>query len=820
MKDICHKIFSCHILAKSFKFNNKINLVNRFSVLFLLFFLSFIALSQTTISVCDFETTPATPTMSYTNTNGGTFTGASGTGDRPASSNFFTSSNTGFGVSNNTSTLTFSNITNLECFASKFFEFRLASFSISSTGNGADGADSVYVDVSLDGGTTWSREVTVNGNSNAYWSYGASGIASVTYDGNNVSTKFTPSGGGSRTTDGYSTVRVLLPNTCSQARIRINLLNNTTNERWVIDDVKLIGTAANAIITGTLSAASYSVSCATGTNGSVNFTSCGTYDAENAYKVELSDAAGSFANAITIGSLTSTATSGTINFTIPEGMQTSSNYLIRIVSTSPAVTGSTSSSFTINLTDGPCNTITTGSTNASSYSVSCTSGASASVTYTSTGTFLAGNVFTVQLSDASGNFGSPLNVGSLTSTSNSGSISFGISSGLSGTSYKVRVVSSNPETIGTESAAFTITLSDGPCGPLFLETFNEVANSTSGTDDVGGVAWTAACPTCLDANDYNKVENGKLRIRDSNGPATLTTGSINISSCTDSYYIKMDITAIGGMEACANTPAENNIDWVAMEYKVNGGAWQGVPGHYNCGATDAFNSTVAIYDVDGEGSTTYNSGCLAPANTLELRITAQNWAGAEYWEIDNLEVGCISCVNLPITLSHFYANCEEDEILFNWATASESNNALFTIEKTSDGTNFSEIYSTAGAGNSFVSKEYSYRYQDFVRKDTYFRLKQTDFNGEYTYSSLISTSCSLDGKIKIFPNPSTNQFIITGYDLNSKLLLHDSQGKLIKIMETDKFSTEIKLDNFASGVYYLTIQGTFNNFVEKLILQK
>lgn len=79
------------------------------------------------------------------------------------------------------------------------------------------------------------------------------------------------------------------------------------------------------------------------------------------------------------------------------------------------------------------------------------SGSSINVPYTISGTFNIGNVFTAQLSDASGSFDSPVSIGSLVSTSQ-GTIPATIpSSALSGTGYRIRVVSSNPVEIGTDN---------------------------------------------------------------------------------------------------------------------------------------------------------------------------------------------------------------------------------------------------------------------------------------------------------------------------------------------------------------------------------
>ena len=84
----------------------------------------------------------------------------------------------------------------------------------------------------------------INGGStgNAYWGYSSgTGTATVTYDGNNTATVLAPTGGGARTTDGYSLLEINLPDNASQLRVRITMLNNSSSEAWAIDDITLTG---------------------------------------------------------------------------------------------------------------------------------------------------------------------------------------------------------------------------------------------------------------------------------------------------------------------------------------------------------------------------------------------------------------------------------------------------------------------------------------------------------------------------------------------------------------------------------------------------
>lgn len=196
-----------------------------------------IGYSQTTIGIQDFETVPATPTMTYT---GGSI--ATGTGPFPAGDNNFVSGSQGIEVNNGTAVVEFASV-DASAYTNVYFTCRLASFS-GVSGNGADTSDEVYVEVSTDGGTSWSQELEVQGFGNARWSFDTgTGLATTTYDGDNNATVFVPAGGGNRTTDGYSTIVVDgLPNSAN-LRVRLRMNNNAGNEFWVADDAEILGTA-------------------------------------------------------------------------------------------------------------------------------------------------------------------------------------------------------------------------------------------------------------------------------------------------------------------------------------------------------------------------------------------------------------------------------------------------------------------------------------------------------------------------------------------------------------------------------------------------
>ena len=115
----------------------------------------------------------------------------------------------------------------------------------------------------------------------------------------------------------------------------------------IVSSQTQINVTTPAIAAPTISGSPFCVTAAAGASISIPFTSTGNY-ASNTYTAQLSNASGSFASPVTLGTTVSNLNSGTISGTIPASTATGSGYLVRVVSSSPAVNGTASSSIVIN----------------------------------------------------------------------------------------------------------------------------------------------------------------------------------------------------------------------------------------------------------------------------------------------------------------------------------------------------------------------------------------------------------------------------------------------------------------------------------------
>ena len=124
--------------------------------------------------------------------------------------------------------------------------------------------------------------------------------------------------------------------------------------------------------------------------------------------------------------------------------------------------------------------VATGTINSSPFCVTTSTGAAVTVPFTSAGIF-TGNTYTAQLSNTAGSFAAPVNIGTLVSNANSGNISATIPAGtVTGTGYRIRVISSNPAINGSANTAnLTINLAANSIAPTSTQNINAGVNGTT-----------------------------------------------------------------------------------------------------------------------------------------------------------------------------------------------------------------------------------------------------------------------------------------------------------------------------------------------------
>jgi len=230
------------------------------------------------------------------------------------------------------------------------------------------------------------------------------------------------------------------------------------------------------------------------------------------------------------------------------------------------------------------------------------------------------------------------------------------------------------------------------------------------------------------------------------------------------------------------------------------------------------------FDIGGAGGPVYTgnpnlSGSITSTSTPSAFNSFSTFALA-----DELGGGNV----LPIELLYFNAKPDNSQTDLTWSTATESNNGYFTIEKSRNGETFEfleNINTKAPGGNSSTILNYSA--QDFnpYAGLSYYRLKQTNLDGKYTYSKIVSVNFAKKTVVSIYPNPTSDMIYISGIDnkeSNLKVEWYDAGGRTL-LQQTVQVQNGVASlhPSFSNGVYVLRFITSDGNVVaQNIIIRK
>lgn len=170
---------------------------------------------------------------------------------------------------------------------------------------------------------------------------------------------------------------------------------------------------------------------------------------------------------------------------------------------------------------------------------------------------------------------------------------------------------------------------------------------------------------------------------------------------------------------------------------------------------------------------------------------------------------------LPIELLSFDAEPVGNTVLVSWTTASEINNDFFTIERSVDASIFTPIGTVNGAGNSSSTRSYSFVDVQPMMGVSYYRLRQTDFNGDFEVfdPAVVNFGSGLVQGAALFPNPAVEYahvMINTASSGKGWVRVTDLTGRLISnfqiVMTKGMTPFTLQTDNLAPGKYLVTVE--------------
>jgi hypothetical protein len=183
---------------------------------------------------------------------------------------------------------------------------------------------------------------------------------------------------------------------------------------------------------------------------------------------------------------------------------------------------------------------------------------------------------------------------------------------------------------------------------------------------------------------------------------------------------------------------------------------------------------------------------------------------------------------LPIELLHFTARLVGPHVDLLWATASEINNDYFAVERAGPDLNWHTLIEVPGAGHSSSVLNYYEKDRNPLAGISYYRLKQVDYDGVFTYSepvAILNLSSDESEDIFLYPNPSRAGSVVVRIPLflsgNGKLTLYDLGGKAAyqQRLDNEKTEHEIRYGALSKGMYILHVETDHLNHASKLVVE-
>lgn len=289
-------------------------------------------------------------------------------------------------------------------------------------------------------------------------------------------------------------------------------------------------------------------------------------------------------------------------------------------------------------------------------------------------------------------------------------------------------------------------------------------SDTSNPDVFGAFRWD------ISANDPETI-NFQYRIRPNVSPEpNATYKTIN----TNTFYR-------GGkfaMEVYANN------DIIPQSYTRNGISYQLPSQTYHIWANGERmkDDTVYEFPVNQLTAGAKINSFMIQGTGSSSHLTAAVGDNAAAITIGNIKMDFASIVTLPVTLTSFNVKKQQANVLLNWTTNSEVNNAYFEVSRSADGGEFNSIGHVKGAGNSSAVNNYSFMDRYPVEGVNFYKLRQVDYDGASKYSDIKTVNIDFieAGTLKVVTTADIDQvyFLYTSQDMGESVLqVFDIQGR-------------------------------------------
>ena len=197
---------------------------------------------------------------------------------------------------------------------------------------------------------------------------------------------------------------------------------------------------------------------------------------------------------------------------------------------------------------------------------------------------------------------------------------------------------------------------------------------------------------------------------------------------------------------------------------------------------------------------------------IDNNIGGSNSGGADRVAVDNI-VWTPYSVPLPVTLTAFNAKLTNQGAMLEWTTASEENNDYFAVEMSRDATRFSESAKVSGNGTTESLETYTYEYKNLTAGTYYFRLRQVDFDGQSTYSDVVTLTVEGDRDF-LMVNNAVQDIAVIDVTTPRAVRILNMAGAVVAEHDLQAGRNNLDVSDLANGMYILSDGNNAKRFVK------
>ncbi|MEM6630319.1 MAG: T9SS type A sorting domain-containing protein [Bacteroidota bacterium] len=245
--------------------------------------------------------------------------------------------------------------------------------------------------------------------------------------------------------------------------------------------------------------------------------------------------------------------------------------------------------------------------------------------------------------------------------------------------------------------------------------------------------------------------------------------------------------------------------------------FQIIPECFGSGQTFTFNLTSLANNAGAWDGNVARGTIQNPSNHAVTGLCADLVATCSYSGIltgENISLSSFDCITgvdvssaasaLPVDLLEFKGELSSEGFLLKWITSQEENNFGFFVQRAEEDFNWEDIGFLSGQGTTTEQISYQFLDPSPLSGNNYYRLKQVDFNGEYSYSSIVALQQDPFALPYLaFPNPFNSQ--LTFVNPIGTYTLYDARGKICYQQIEGSSVQQINTESLPKGVYLLQV---------------